>query len=149
MVGEGVKSEEVRGQCGRRVYIPKHINSHFKEESKPTWRSRQTPEHELMQLRMSRAWSRPQTVGSGSVPFWALSKCEAKEWVRHQAADYPSNECVRQGPWSARKQVTAELTKKNRRNRLQSSAELGTRRYARQRSRSKTCAAHYSGTSEF
>lgn len=69
------------------------------------------PEHELMQLHTARAWSRPQTVGSGSVPFWALSSCEAKEWVRHQAADYPSNECVRQGPWLARKQVTAELHK--------------------------------------
>jgi hypothetical protein len=72
------------------------------------------PEHELMQLRMARAWSRPQTVGSGSVPFWALSSCEAKEWVRHQAADYPSNECVRLGPWSARKQVTAELHKEEK-----------------------------------
>lgn len=56
------------------------------------------PEHELMQLRTSRAWSMPQTVGSGSVPFWALSKYEAKEWVRHQAADYPSNECLGKDP---------------------------------------------------
>jgi hypothetical protein len=39
MVGEGVQSEEVKGQCGRRVYIQKRINSHFKE-GKPTWRSR-------------------------------------------------------------------------------------------------------------
>ena len=61
------------------------------------------PKHQLMQLRMVGVWSRPQTVGSGSVPFWALSSCEAKEWVRHQSADHPSNECVRQGPWSARK----------------------------------------------
>jgi hypothetical protein len=43
------------------------------------------PEHELMQPRRARAWSKPQTVGSGRVPFWALSSCEAKEWVRHQA----------------------------------------------------------------
>jgi hypothetical protein len=39
----------------------------------------------------------------GSVPFWALSSCEAKEWVRHQAARFPFNKCVRQGPWSTRR----------------------------------------------
>lgn len=42
------------------------------------------PEHELMQLRMAGAWSRPQTVGSGSVPFGCCqavkrrSECDTK-----------------------------------------------------------------------
>lgn len=40
------------------------------------------PEQELMRLCTVGELSRkPQTAGSGSVPLWALSNCEAKEWV--------------------------------------------------------------------
>ena len=73
------------------------------------------PKHKLVQLRMARAWSKPQTVGSGSEPLWALSSCEAKEWVRHQAAGYPFSKRVRPGPWSTSKQMTAKLHREEER----------------------------------
>jgi hypothetical protein len=74
-------------------YIAEGKGSHL--QGKYTHVEKQAdPECELMQQRIGMVSRGLKQLTPGVRLVGALSRCEARGWVRHQGADYPSNEYV-------------------------------------------------------